>query len=63
MFVDACPQKLESGYGVEGGATGTRIPAWVVPRSALDAPFDGRYSKRVPIAVEQPVLYTSPFRR
>lgn len=33
-------------------------------RSApLTLRFDGSYSKRVPVAVEQPVLYTSPFKR
>ena len=37
--------------------------AFSLQPSALEVPFDGSYSKRVPVAVEQPVLYTSPFRR
>jgi len=37
--------------------------AWVFGDAPLKLLFDGSYSKRLPIAVEQPVLYTSPFRR
>lgn len=61
MFADACPRN--PGTPLRAETTGRRIPRLRLPRSVLDAPFDRTYSKRVPIAVEQPVLYTSPFRR
>ena len=49
----------------EGGGlkAGVSSCAWVVSPPPLMLRFDGSYSKRVPVAVEQPVLYTSPFRR
>lgn len=37
--------------------------ACVFSAPPLTLRFDGSYSKRVPVVVEQPVLYTSPFRR
>jgi hypothetical protein len=48
----------------EGGAPQAGLssrPVFSAPPSTRH--FDGIYSKRVPVAVEQPVLYTPPVRR
>ena len=51
-------------YAAEGGGLQAGVSsAWVCSAPPLTLRSDGSYSKRVPVAVEQPVLYTSPFRR
>lgn len=53
-----------SRYAGEGGALQAVVSsAWVFSAPPLTLRFDGSYSKRVPVAVEQPVLYSSPLRR
>jgi len=51
-------------YAVEGGGLKAGVSsACVFSPPPFKLRFDASYSKRVPVAVEQPVLYTSPFRR
>jgi hypothetical protein len=53
-----------SPYAVEGGGLQAGVSsACVFSAPPLTLRFAENYSKRVPVAVEQPVLYTSPFRR
>ena len=57
-----CPNGNQARF--EGRAEGRCILFRLVfSPSPLKLRFDRIYSKRVPVAVEQPVLYTSPFRR
>jgi hypothetical protein len=58
MFMQVAIRRLRR------SAAGRRIGSSPgLQRSARDVRFAESYSKRVPVAVEQPVLYTSPFRR
>jgi hypothetical protein len=49
--------------GMRPGLKAGGSAAWAFSPPPLTLRLDSRYSNRVPAAVEQPVLYTSPFKR